>query len=311
VEPSKTPFPNARLVDLGDAELAVREWGDPGLPAIFFWHSLGPASSGAVIVEVAPRLVEAGWRVVAVDGPGFGASPLLPPERYAIDELVELARRLISALDLEVMTFMGHSWGGAIAVRFAGAFPERVRALVLLDSGHIDYRELHDVDAERPVEAWIAFAREQAVSWEGREAFEDDFREALKRPTPELLEAFFAGTRAEGSTLLGSSAEARGAAMAGLVDRVSEAWPVLAERRIPTLLLLATEPPHVDQNREHIGRFESAVPHAEVRWVPGAGHGILGDVGPPLGDEIAEWLAGLEAEEVGGDRAVDRAEPRE
>ena len=67
----------------------------------------------------------------------------------------------------------------------------------------------------------------------------------------------------------------------------------------------------MDQNREHIGRFEAAVPHAEVRWVPGAGHGILADIGPPLGDEIGEWLAGLEAEDVRGDRAVDRAEPRQ
>ena len=292
------PLPIPRLVDLGDTELAVREWGDPELPTILFWHSLGPAASGALIAEVAPRLVEAGRRVVAVDGPGFGASPLLPPERYAMDDLVELARRLIAALGLEAVTFMGHSWGGAIAVRLAGAFPEQVRALVLLDSGHIDYRELPDIDADRPLEAWIADAREQAVSWESREAFEDDFREALKRPTPELLEAFLAGTRAEGSAFLSSNPEARGAAAAGLLGRVSEAWPVLAERRIPTLLLLATEPPHVDQNREHVGKFEAAVPHADVRWVSGAGHGILADVGPPLGDEIADWLAGLEPEEI-------------
>jgi len=284
-------LPNARLVDLGDAELAVREWGDAGLPTILFWHSLGPAVSGALIAEVAPRLVEAGWRVVAVDGPGFGASPLLPPERYRMEALVELARGLVTELDLETVTFMGHSWGGAVAVRFAGAYPEQVRALVLLDSGHIDYRELPDVDADRPVEAWIADARERAVSWESREAFEDDFREGLKRPSPELLEAFLTGTRAEGSALLGSNPEAWGAAMASLVERVSVAWPALVEHRIPALLLLATEPPHVDQNREHIARFEAAVPHAEVRWVAGASHGILADVGPPLGDEIAEWLA--------------------
>jgi hypothetical protein len=40
-------LPSARLVDLGDAELAVREWGDTDLPVILFWHALGPAGSGA------------------------------------------------------------------------------------------------------------------------------------------------------------------------------------------------------------------------------------------------------------------------
>ena len=78
--------------------------------------------------------------------------------------------------------------------------------------------------------------------------------------------------------------------MCGLVDPVSVAWPVIAERVVPTLLFLATEPPHVAQNREHIGRFEAAIPHAEVRWVDGASHGIVSDVGAPLGDEIATWL---------------------
>ena len=67
-------------------------------------------------------------------------------------------------------------------------------------------------------------------------------------------------------------------AMNGMADRVSLAWPVIAEQRTPTLLLLATEPPHGDQNREHIGRFEQAIPHAEVRWVEGATHGIVGTV---------------------------------
>ena len=85
-------------------------------------------------------------------------------------------------------------------------------------------------------------------------------------------------------------AEARGQAMHGLTDRVSDAWPVLAEHGIPTLLLLATADPHGTQNREHVGGFEEALPQAEVRWVEGAGHGLLDDVGAPLGDEIAAWL---------------------
>jgi hypothetical protein len=46
----------------------------------------------------------------------------------------------------------------------------------------------------------------------------------------------------------------------------------------------------VHENRRHIARFEAAVPHADVRWPERAGHGILADVGPPLGDAIATWL---------------------
>ena len=77
-------------------------------------------------------------------------------------------------------------------------------------------------------------------------------------------------------------------ARGGLLDRLSPSWPGLAD--VPVLLFLATQPPHVDQNRDHLPRFQAAVPHADVRWVDGAGHGVIADVGPPLGDEIAAWV---------------------
>ena len=79
-------------------------------------------------------------------------------------------------------------------------------------------------------------------------------------------------------------------AMHGLTGPVSGAWPAIAAHDIPTLLFLATEPPHGEQNHAHVERFHAAVPQAEIRWVEGAGHGLLADGGPPLGDEIAEWL---------------------
>ena len=63
--------------------------------------------------------------------------------------------------------------------------------------------------------------------------------------------------------------------------------------RIPTLLLLATLPPHVEVNERLLPAFLEALPHAEARWVPGAGHGLLADAGPALGTEIAEWLAAV------------------
>ena len=240
-----------KLMVTSEARIAVHQWGAHTDVPVVFWHALGPDASGAELAEVAPVLVDAGFYVVAIDGPGFGNSPLLPPERYRLDSLVSILYELVDLLELDRPVVMGHSWGGAVAVRYAAAHPEDVRAVVLLDSGHLDYRDLPDVDADRPVEAWIA---------------EVEARDDPRR------------------------AEARGRAMSGLLDRVSGAWPALAEHVIPTLLFLATEPPHVLDNRRHIGRFEAAVPQAEVRWPEGARHGLLADVGPPLGDAIATWL---------------------
>jgi pimeloyl-ACP methyl ester carboxylesterase len=69
---------------------------------------------------------------------------------------------------------------------------------------------------------------------------------------------------------------------------VSASWPALAGT--PTLLLLATADPWGAQNREHVQRFEAALPHAEVRWLEGTTHAIPADRGPALGDELADWL---------------------
>ena len=240
-----------RLVDLDNATLAVHEWGPADGPALLFWHALGPEASAEYFAPVAERLAAAGHYVVAVDGPGFGASPLLDEERYDLDSLADLVHDLVVRLELAPLVVMGHSWGGAIAVRYTAAHPEDVTGLVLLDSGHIDYRDLPGVDVDRPASEWVDEVRE---------------RDGL-RP------------------------EARGRAMHGLTARVSDAWPEIARHRIPTLLVLATLPPHVEQNREHVGRFQEAIPGAEVRWAENAGHGIVDDVGPALGDEIAVWLA--------------------
>jgi pimeloyl-ACP methyl ester carboxylesterase len=240
-----------KLVLTSDAQIWVHHWGERGGIPIVFWHALGPDASGAALADVAAVLARDGFHVVAVDGPGFGKSPLLPPERYRLAALVATLHDLIDVLELDRPVVMGHSWGGAVSVRYAAAHPEDVRALVLLDSGHIDYRELAEVDPARPVEEWVA---------------EVEARDDPRR------------------------AEARGRAMCGLTDPVSDAWPALTDHEIPTLLFLATEPPHVHDNRKHVARFEAAVPHADIRWPEGATHSLLEDIGAPLGDEIATWL---------------------
>jgi pimeloyl-ACP methyl ester carboxylesterase len=241
-------------VDAGGLTLAIHRWGDPASPGVLFWHALGNDATGRDLEPIAGRLVASGYRVIAVDGPGFGASPLVDAEHYRLDVLAEAFGAVVRHEGAAPVVAMGHSWGGAIAVLYAAAHPDEVRALVLLDSGHIDYMDLADV-SEHSAEEWV----EQVRQHDG------------ERP------------------------EARGRAMAGLTARISQAWPVLAEHRIPTLLLLATVPPHGEQNREHVPRFSRAVPHAEVRWLEGVTHSMLGDVGPGLGDDIASWLAGAGA----------------
>lgn len=72
------------------------------------------------------------WRVIAIDLPGFGASPGHPGAMSIIgfaDRLVEFLDRL----GLERVTLCGLSMGGSIAQQFALRHPERLTGLILCD----------------------------------------------------------------------------------------------------------------------------------------------------------------------------------
>ena len=117
--------------------VAVREWGEEGAPTAAFWHGLGPLASGAFGRELAPALVERGWRLLAPDAPGCGRSPARDPAAYGLDEIADL---LLASAEGPV-ALIGHSWGGSLAVAAAARRPELVTALVLLDAGHRDARD--------------------------------------------------------------------------------------------------------------------------------------------------------------------------
>ncbi len=74
--------------------------------------------------------------------------------------------------------------------------------------------------------------------------------------------------------------------------RMSSLWPRLAESGIPVLLLTATEPPEERAaNDEAAERLLTAIPTAEWQPVEHAGHHVIADRGPEVGELVADWLA--------------------
>jgi 4,5:9,10-diseco-3-hydroxy-5,9,17-trioxoandrosta-1(10),2-diene-4-oate hydrolase len=78
-----------------------------------------------------------GGRVIALDWPGQGESSAdrSPPSarRYR-----DLLGGFLDALGLDRVVLVGNSIGGAAAIEYAAAHPERVRALVLMNPGGLD-----------------------------------------------------------------------------------------------------------------------------------------------------------------------------
>jgi pimeloyl-ACP methyl ester carboxylesterase len=291
---------NLQPVRVAGTEIAVREWGE-GEAAVLAWHSLGPAASGATMGELAPALADTGHRLFAVDAPGFGASPALPPERYAVPSTVELFWGVADDLGLRLPVLAGHSWGGVVASAAVAARPGDVGGLILLDSGHLDSQDAPGFPDDTSFEALLREHR--SPERQVRATDVADLREQLaplvRRPlTDELMASFLAGVRKEDGALVGiPTPETRAAAMKSISDvRASSFWPALADALTPILVVLATEPESArEQNERAAPVFAARVPQAEIVRVAGAGHSLVADAGPAVGRLIADWLARLPA----------------
>jgi long-chain acyl-CoA synthetase len=72
------------------------------------------------------------YRIIAPDLRGHGQSDA-PYTQYTMDEMVEDLHTIVTMLELpERFVLVGHSFGGAICVEYANAYPERLEKLVLI-----------------------------------------------------------------------------------------------------------------------------------------------------------------------------------
>jgi pimeloyl-ACP methyl ester carboxylesterase len=78
--------------------------------------------------------VEAGYCVVRHESRDMGGSTQMEGAQYSMEDIVADTLALMDHLQITAATFIGYSFGGAIAQLLALAAPARARALVLLQS---------------------------------------------------------------------------------------------------------------------------------------------------------------------------------
>lgn len=109
--------------------LATRTWG-AGPPPLVLLH--GWIGSTADWELVAAGLAD-DRQVLAYDHRGHGQSP--HTKDYTFAALVDDLEAWLDEQGLEAVDLVGHSMGGVVAMQFALRRPERVRSLVLVDTG--------------------------------------------------------------------------------------------------------------------------------------------------------------------------------
>jgi pimeloyl-ACP methyl ester carboxylesterase len=120
-----------RSVVVGGLRLSFLEWGDAGRPALCFLH--GGSAHAHWFDLVTPAFADR-FHVISLDQRGHGESGWAKPPAYATENFAADLLGFIDALGLARVTLIGHSMGGHNSMAFAAWHPDRVRALVIVDS---------------------------------------------------------------------------------------------------------------------------------------------------------------------------------
>ena len=102
-----------------------------GLPVVLV-H--GFTAEGILYAQTLSRLVAMGFKVVAIDVAGHGATQGLPTGGDDLESYTRLLARVLDELGVRRAVLAGHSMGGRLVAQLAAADPERAIAVVLIDA---------------------------------------------------------------------------------------------------------------------------------------------------------------------------------
>jgi class 3 adenylate cyclase/pimeloyl-ACP methyl ester carboxylesterase len=271
--------PKTRYVAVGDADVAYQVLGDGSLD-LLFCYGLGSHIEFnwqvPVVAEFLDRLASL-FRLIIFDRRGTGASDGVP--RTAVPTLEDWTEDIAAVLDAtgsQRTAILATIDTGPIAILYAAMHPERVSALVLLNT-FARFIEADDYPIGASPEALDAFVEMVAAAW-GTPEF-------LALANPSADSEFLHLT----SQVLRASATPRTAAAQYnnvLRNDVREVLPLV---QVPTLVLHVKEQPAspVDLGRylaEHIdGATFVELPGGDLSFTP-ANHVVV--------DEVVEFLTG-------------------
>jgi len=106
------------------------DWGNDSAPPLLLLHGSGDHARSW---DWTARALREDWRVIAPDFRGHGDSQWSPDGAYLTSYHVIDIANLIDALGADKITLIAHSYGGAVALRYAALFSERVTKIVNVD----------------------------------------------------------------------------------------------------------------------------------------------------------------------------------
>jgi len=256
--------------------LQLYEWGTRGAPGALLLHSL--AGHSHWWDWAAPLLAER-FHVVALDLRGHGSSGHADPPAYrAVDHVADIVE-VLATLGWRSPLVVGHSLGGYVGMNLAAAHPDRVGALVIVDT----MTTWSDEEAE-----WARRALDRPEQTFAR--LEDAVARYQLRPSD---------TAASGEMIRHLAEHAFTERQPGvwqsrfdrrvLAHARPDAWAILPDVGCPTLVVRGARSPIMD--KASWLRVATTVKRGQFAEVTGAFHHLILDDPRQFVGVVSRWLA--------------------
>jgi esterase len=259
--------PRDHTLSLRGLQLHHVEWGPPSaLPLVLLHGITGHARTWDTLATA----LATDWRVLALDQRGHGDSAPAPDGDYGVGAMADDLGAFADALGLRTFTLLGLSMGGRVAMGFAGAHPQRVERLVIVDIAP----DIHPPGMTR-IRAMIANAPEAIESEEW--AVETAMAANPRADVGELRHRIKHALRREpdGTLTWKYARDVREMMRRGGRREPLDLWERLTHITCPTLLVRGAESDVLSP--ELAQRMLAALPDGRLVEVPGAGHTVPGD----------------------------------
>jgi len=127
-QPSQQPGGEQSVAGPSGAIYVDDGGGKEGIPVVFLHSFAGDSGHWASQLSQ----VRHHRRALAIDLRGHGKSAAPRDNDYAVAAMVKDLEAVVAKLGLKRFVLVGHSMGGAVAAKYAGAHPNRVAGLVLV-----------------------------------------------------------------------------------------------------------------------------------------------------------------------------------
>jgi pimeloyl-ACP methyl ester carboxylesterase len=222
------------------------------------------------------------YRTIALDWPGYGEStPPDPPQSATAMLMADVLEDVVKTLELEPAIFLGNSMGGYAAARLAIRHPERVRALILVDSGGFTTTTLF---------SWL-FCKIKGSEFITRMFATQWAKLYLKRRTP-LVQQIIA--RVDEGRVMPARVAVDAAVWRSFLHPEHDLRASARQIVAPTLLIYGRYDPAIRFNRD--GRnAQTAIPHAQFTVLP-TGHEPFAEDSEAFLQTIEPFLQSISAQ---------------